>query len=65
MFIDLIGEMAKKRISKRCLASHLEISPKTLFNKIHGKTQFTWAEVKKIRAHVAPDKSLEDLFKSN
>lgn len=62
MYRELLGEMVKKGITRKILAEELGITPKTLFNKMNGITEFTWEEVKKIRQLVAPNKTLEELF---
>ena len=63
MYRELLGEMVKRGITRNEIAQKLEITPKSLFNKINGKTEFTWKEVKAIRKIVAPEKTLEELFK--
>jgi putative transcriptional regulator len=62
MYRELLGEMVKKSITKKQLAKNIGVSEKTLFNKLNGKTDFTWNEVKKIRKIVSPSSSLEELF---
>ena len=63
MYRELLGEMVKRGITRNEIAQKLGITPKSLFNKINGKTEFTWKEVKAIRKIVAPEKTLEELFK--
>lgn len=62
MYRELLGEMVKKGLTKKRLAEKLGVTEKTLFNKLNGKTDFTWNEVKKIRNIVSPTSSLEKLF---
>lgn len=62
MYRELVGEMAKKEITKKQLAKDVGMSEKTFHNKLRGRTDFTWSEVKKIRDIVAPTESLERLF---
>lgn len=64
MYRELLGEMVKKGITRKFIAKKLRISDKTLFNKLNGITEFTWSEIKLIRKLVAPNKKLEDLFKT-
>lgn len=64
MYRELLGEMVKKGITRKFIAQKLKISDKTLFNKLNGITEFTWSEIKLIRKLVAPNKKLEDLFKT-
>ncbi|MGL4571826.1 MAG: helix-turn-helix domain-containing protein [Clostridium sp.] len=62
MYRELLGNLAKKGMSKKELAEIVGITEKTLFNKLNGKSDFTWSEVKRIRKVVAPEVSLEKLF---
>lgn len=64
MYRELLGEMVKKGVSRKILAEKMGITEKTLFNKLTGKTEFTWSEVKIIRNLVSPEKTLEELFKT-
>ena len=41
----------------------LNISEKSLRNKIKGSTEFSWSEVLRIRDLIDPTMSLEELFK--
>ena len=65
MYRELLGEMIKKGITRKEVAKLLGITPKTFFNKMNGRTEFTWTEVKAIRQMVAPEKTLDDLFKES
>lgn len=62
MYLQLLGELIKKGITKKSLANQIGVAEKTLFNKLNGKTDFTFSEIKKIRDIVAPGKSLDELF---
>lgn len=64
MYRELLGEMAKKGVSRRQLAESIGMSEKTLFNKLNGRTDFTWNEVNKIRNVINPAITLEELFKT-
>ena len=64
MYRELLGEIVKRGLSKKELAKEIGITEKTLFNKLNGKSDFTWSEIKKIRNIVAPNISLEELFKT-
>lgn len=64
MFRTLRGEMVKADLSVSQLASKVNISEKSLRNKLNGVTEFTWNEVLEIRKIVSPNMQLEDLFKS-
>ena len=52
-----------KKISRGTIASRLGISTRTFSNKMHGKTPFTWNEVKAIHDEFFPDIPIEELFK--
>lgn len=58
----LIGEMAKRQITKRALARSLGICDKALSNKLQGKAPFTWPEVQKINQCFFPDFDPATLF---
>ena len=62
MYRELLGEMTKKGLTRIQLAEELGMSEKSLRNKINGKTDFKWSEVKRIRDIVAPTASIELLF---
>lgn len=65
MYYELLGEIARKGISKKQLAKEIGMSEKTLFNKLNGKTDFTWSEVKKIKKSLHTNLSLEKLFQNS
>ncbi len=62
MYKNLVSEMAKKSITKRHVASVLNIHENTLKNKLDGKSKFDVEEGFKIRQHFFPDLSIEYLF---
>lgn len=64
MFRVLRGEMVKADLTIAQLADRIEISEKSLRNKMNGVTEFTWSEVLIIRKIIAPTMSLEELFKT-
>ncbi|PRR77648.1 hypothetical protein CLLI_22120 [Clostridium liquoris] len=65
MYRELLGEIVKKGLNRKKLAEKIGVSEKTLRNKLNGKTDFTWSEVKKIRDIVAPEYTLEKLFEKS
>lgn len=65
MYRELLGEMFKKGLNKNDLAKEIGVAEKTLRNKLKGKTDFTWSEVKKIRDIVAPNYTIEELFEKD
>lgn len=65
MYYELLGEIARKGVSKKQLAKEVGISEKTLFNKLNGKSDFTWSEVKQIKKALHTNLSLEKLFNNS
>lgn len=63
MYRTLKAEMVRANISIKQLAIRIGITERSLRNKINGKTEFLWSETLKIRKIVAPDMSLEELFR--
>jgi transcriptional antiterminator len=63
MYRILRAEMVKADISVKDLAIKIDITERSLRNKINGITDFTMTEGRKIRNEVAPGMSLEELFK--
>lgn len=62
MYRILRGEMVKKGLTITKLAEKIGVSEKTLRNKIHGETDFSWHEVCAIHRLVNPNMSKEELF---
>ena len=62
MYRVLRGEMVKKNITILQLAAEIGVSEKTLRNKIHGDTEFTWPEVCRIHRLINPNMSKDELF---
>ena len=58
----LIGEMAKREVSKKAIARSIGICDKSFKNKLTGKVPFTWPEVKKIHLGFFPDILPDQLF---
>lgn len=55
--------MNQENVSRSDLQKLLDVSEKTIRNKISGATDFTWDEVRKIRNTFFPDDDFEELFK--
>lgn len=55
--------MNQENVSRSDLQKLLDVSEKTIRNKISGATDFTWGEVIKIRNTFFPDDDFEELFK--
>ena len=62
MYRILRGEMVKKGLTISRLAEKIGVSEKTLRNKIHGDTDFTWPAVCTIHRLVNPNMSKDELF---
>lgn len=52
-------------ITKKAIARGLEISPRSLYNKLSGKVEFTWREICLIQSQFFPDYDKDFLFFSN
>ena len=55
--------MNQENVCRFDLQKLLDVSEKTIRNKISGATDFTWGEVRKIRNTFFPDDDFEELFK--
>lgn len=58
----LTGEIAKRGIKRSAISSRVGISDRSLFNKMAGKSKFTWEEVCAIRDTFFPDIEKDTLF---
>lgn len=58
----LKSEMARRGISELQIQRLLGISQKTLYNKMNGRSAFTWPEVQLIRRNYFPDIGYDELF---
>ena len=61
--ITLIGEMAKKKITKEDISIVLGIHWNSVANKINGNSSFSVEEALKIRNAFFPEWKIEDLFR--
>jgi len=62
LFPVLIGEMAKREVSKKAMADSVGLCSRAMNNRLNGKIPFTWPEVRAIRKNFFPDIPLEKLF---
>jgi len=62
MYPELIGEMAKRRLTQTSVAKEIGISSRTLYSKLSGKTDFTLSEANAIHAAFFQDMDKEVLF---
>ena len=58
-------KMKINKISREKIQELLTISEKTLRNKLSGRTDFTWSEVKLIRNTFFPEEDYDKLFESS
>lgn len=60
----LIYKMRVKNISNDNLAQLLNVTEKTIRNKISGLTDFTWSECITIKTELFPEEEYETLFEN-
>lgn len=60
--LTLLGEMAKRKVSKEDLAELLGLHWNSVANKINGKSAFSVEEAVKVRDSYFPEWKLEELF---
>ena len=63
VYPELIGGLAKQSITKSKVAETLGITPRTLYSKLSGDTDFTLSEANTIRRSFFPDMRQEELFR--
>ncbi len=61
IYPELIGGLAKKSIKKGDVAKALGISPRTLYSKLVGDTDFTLSEANILQRQFFPDMDKETL----
>lgn len=61
---NLLAEMARHGISQKDIYEALGIGQRTLYDKIYGRTDFTWNEVLTIHDKFFPDLDIQYLFAS-
>ena len=57
--------MNQENVTRADLQKLLDVSEKTIRNKISGATDFTWGEVRKIRNTYFPNDDFETLFEQS
>jgi len=62
IYPTLIGEIAKRGITKKDIAASMVITPKTFSKKLNGITPFTWPEAMQLKNTFFSDMSVEELF---
>lgn len=56
------AKIATRGIKKKTMASRLGISERCLYNKMKGKTPFTWKEVEVLQKDFFPDMTKEEIM---
>ena len=60
---ELIGEMAKRGVKQTAIARMLGITPRTLYGKLSGESDFKLSEANKIHERFFPDVDKDTLFR--
>lgn len=63
IYPELVGEMAKRSYKKIEVAKIIGVSPRTLYSKLIGETDFTLSEANEIQRQLFPDMNKDDLFR--
>jgi len=59
---ELIAGMAKRQVTRATISKSLGITPRALYSKLSGQTDFTLSEAKLIHESFFPDMKMEVLF---
>lgn len=62
MYPNLRAEKARTNVADKDLAAAIGMSASTYSAKVNGKTEFTLAECKAIKAELGTELTLEELF---
>ncbi|MGN1203249.1 MAG: hypothetical protein ACI4RF_08120 [Eubacterium sp.] len=65
MYENLKHAMTIKRIASKQIADLLNVSEKTMYNKLHGNSEWTYNEIMKLKTFVFPEYDIEWLFALN
>lgn len=63
VFLQVLAKMKAAHVSQEALAAKLRITPRSLRNKLQGKTPLTLDEAIAIRDSLSPEQELEVLFR--
>ena len=50
MYLNILAEMARRRLTKTKMAEELEMSPWTFDHKLKNETEFTLNEIRKLQS---------------
>jgi predicted transcriptional regulator len=62
MYKNLVRILNEKSITLKAYAEFLGVTEKTIQNKIQGKTEFTFGEVKKTCSIICPEYKMDFVF---
>lgn len=60
---NLLGEMAKRKVKQKDLATVIDKEEQTISKKMNGSAIFTLDEAKKISEYLKTELTIEELFK--
>ena len=63
VYPELVGGLARNSIKRKEVATALGITPRTLYSKLVGETDFTLSEANLIQHRFFPDMDKDVLFK--
>lgn len=63
-YLNLVGEMAKRRVTNADVSRLLGIHANTVYNKLNGESTFSVDEAIQIRGAFFPEQKIEDLFQT-
>ena len=61
-YLNLIGEMAKRKVKNESIAQELGIRRNSVYNKLNGESSFSVDEAIRIRDTFFPEYDIEYLF---
>lgn len=62
---NLEGKIAERGIKKGVIAGSIGVTSRALSNKLGGKSEFTWSQVKIIQSRFFPDMNKDELFSTD
>ncbi len=62
MYRNLVGEMAKNKVTNKQVSLEIKVTTRAVRNKIYGVSDFTWKEAIKIKEKFFPELELTYLF---
>lgn len=64
VYPNLEGKIAERGIKKSAIANRLDITSRSLSNKMSGRNAFTWEEVVAIQSNFFPDLTKDYLMQT-